>query len=57
MGNVVWKKNYKDTTFKPATMKSHKVLAQTTTTHRDPNNVAQKPTVTHKGRKLPQYFL
>ena len=29
-------------------MKSHKVLAQTTTIHRGPNNVAQKPTITHE---------
>ena len=29
-----------------------KVIAQTTTTHKDPNNVAQKPTITHEEEKL-----
>ena len=50
-GKFSLEKNDKDDTFKPATIKSHKVLAQTTTTHKDPNNVAQKPTVTHKEEK------
>ena len=45
-------KNHKVNAFKPATMKSSKVLAQTTTTHRGPNNVAQKPTITHEEEKI-----
>ena len=42
-------KNDKVNTFEPATMKSHK---QTTTTHRGPNDIAQKPTITHEQEKI-----
>ena len=35
-----------------AKIKSHKVIAQTTTTHKNSNDVAQKPTITHEEEKL-----
>ena len=38
---------------KDSNIKSRKVVAQTTTTHKDSNDVAQKPTIIHEEEKLP----